>query len=127
MKDIIKKNTELAAEINIIPEQTQEIIIEFLKKLYDPNGMRYRRTGRTTIMAKAFLRIAQANIGEKIRFHDHYPGKEGIRSMNQALRHLLRVESERFVIIDEKEYTYYLGEDFLVFHEIPDQNERLRP
>ena len=118
----LKRNTELAYS----PYETanQEIIIEFLKKLYDPNGQRYRRSGRTTIMAKAFLRIAQENIGEKIRFHDHFPGKEGIRSMHDAIRRMLHAEPE--MVIDEKVYTYYLGSDFLVFHEIPRPNERLR-
>lgn len=118
MKEIQKRSTELAHNPDEMSVDGQEIIIEFLKKLYDPNGRRYRRTGRTTIMAKAFLRIAQENIGKKIRFHDHYPGKEGILSMNWALRHLLLKESERFIVIDEKEYTYYLGEDFVVFHEV---------
>lgn len=86
----------------------EEIIIEFLKRLYDPNGRKYRRTGRTTIMAKAFMRIAKENPGEKIQFHDHYPGKEGTRSMEDTLRRLLRMLGD---------HRYQLGMDFIIYHE----------
>lgn len=86
----------------------EEIIIEFLKRLYDPNGRKYRRSGRTTIMAKAFMRIAKENPGVKIQFHDHYPGKEGMMSMRDTLRRLLRVADKP---------GYQLGEDFIRFSE----------
>lgn len=53
-----------------VANKHEEVIIDFLSKFFDPFG--YRKSGRSTILAKAYVLIAKRYPKEWITPNDHF-------------------------------------------------------
>ena len=84
-----------------VTDNNESFIIDFLSKFFDPIG--YRKSGRSTVLAKAFVSIAYRYPMEWIQILDHYPYKMARENTMQILRLIVnpkffvfRVESFKY-------------------------------
>ena len=80
----------------------RKVIVNFLTRLYDPHL--FRKTGRTTILAEVFILLSMQYIGNWIYVIDHYPNKEGKRSLIYTIKDLLTstIYSKHFDIVENE-------------------------
>ena len=83
MSDIEKRE-------NLYKEEHEEIIVDFLSKFNDP--FEYRRTGRSTVLAKAYIRIAMRYPNEWIHPRDHFFTRDMDLFLLGTIAHIINLD-----------------------------------
>ena len=108
--------------IEIMKSDYDEIIIDYLSKLYDPKG--YRATGRSTTLAKAYIRIAKRYPDEWIMPNDHHFSKDDdryiMKKIHDEINNLELEKYEEFEFSRDKfRYTFKIdvkNENYILRH-----------
>lgn len=67
--------------------------LQMIKDLIDPTD-RVRATGRTTILATAYMELAKENRGHNIQIRDHFIGKRADNYLADKLQKMINKENE---------------------------------
>lgn len=89
---IQKSNYYIQQNNKYIASDNEDVIIDFLSKFYDP--ISYRKTGRSTVVAKAFIKIAKRYPGKWIKVIDHFPYKDATKVTMDLILFELRKTNE---------------------------------
>ncbi|MFW5848103.1 MAG: hypothetical protein ACOCVF_04235 [bacterium] len=90
--NIQKSNYSIQKQPKYAAGDSEEIIVDFMSKFYDPFS--YRKTGRSTVVAKAFIKIAKRYPGQWINILDHFPRRDTIKFTMKLIYNELRKTNE---------------------------------
>lgn len=105
--------------------EAQKVVLPMLEWLLDPYA--YRGSGRTTIMAMAFIRLAMRYPGERIDIFDHYGGQRGARRspIIDGIRRVLAASPEiRDIDLNDRDmFIVFRPSDTTPYHQIVGMDE----
>ena len=89
-------------------EEQVEKIVDFLSVLYDPFDGECRGTGRSTLIAKAHIKIAMRNPQRKITIQDH-------NTNPRAIPYIMNIVADVLAEGENNMKEWYLGKDHIVY------------
>jgi hypothetical protein len=90
--------------------------LEVLKWLFHPaeTDMNYRGTGRSTLLAKAFISSAKSAANTKVIFFDHETKERHVKYGKDNVRRIMaNIISE---MEPEESKHYQLAKDYIIYH-----------
>jgi len=84
-----------------IANENETIIVDFLSKFFDPFG--YRKTGRSTVLAKAFIIIAYRYPNKWIDVFDHIPTE---KARFFTFNHLTKMINRDYFLLKRNKIKY---------------------